>query len=61
MGADGYSGTAVAGDAMSFALNYFGGDFTPIGGSNPFVNNLHNLTNTNSQTVASPLYNGNIV
>ncbi len=53
----------VARDAYGFSLNYFNGDYKPIGGSlNIFTAGTFNLTNTNTtnNNVAAELFNGNI-
>lgn len=53
MGADGKTGSAntnVARDAYGFSLNYYNGDYKPIGSSAPFA----------GSTTASDLFNGNI-
>lgn len=65
----GSSNTLVARDAYGFSLNYYTAtigsntvnDYKSINNTvTPFVNNVFNLTNTNSTLVAKPLFNGNI-
>ena len=65
----GSSNTLVARDAYGFSLNYYTAtvgtstvnDYKSINSTvTPFVNNVFNLTNTNSTVVAKPLFNGNI-
>ena len=64
MGDDGRTGSSnglVARDAYGYSLNYYTGDYKPIGaGVTPFATVMHNLTNTDNNTVANGLYNGNI-
>lgn len=52
----------VARDVYGFSLNYFSGDYKPVGGSslNTFATGTFNLTNSNSNNVAAELFNGNI-
>jgi len=52
----------VARDVYGFSLNYFTGDYKPVGGSslNTFTSGIFNITNTDNKKVAAELFNGNI-
>lgn len=72
MGQDGKTGSpnfGVARDAYSFSLNYYQAtisgqpvsDYKPISvADQPFAGGMFSLTNTETQVVAKPLFNGNI-
>lgn len=63
-GGGGASNSNVGRDVYGFSLNYFNGDYKPVGGSslNTFTSGTFNLTNTNTTNnrVAAELFNGNI-
>ncbi len=65
MGQDGKPGSPhalVARDAYSFSLNYYNNDYKSIGSAaNAWAaGSMHSLVNSDGQTIASPLFNGNI-
>jgi hypothetical protein len=65
MGQDGRPGLGhgnVARDVYGYSLNYHPGDYKAISSAvAPWAaGSMHNLVNTDGQTVAAPLYNGNI-
>ena len=55
MGNDGTIDSEVAKDAFGYSLNYYSGDYSPIGGSNPFT-----IAETGANVNPRNLYNGNI-
>ncbi|MEO8772125.1 MAG: RHS repeat-associated core domain-containing protein [Ferruginibacter sp.] len=65
IGGDGKIGGAnsnIARDAYGYSLNYFAGDYKPIGGTsaNPFAGNTFSMTNIDGNKTANELFNGNI-
>jgi RHS repeat-associated protein len=65
IGQDGMMGSPhawVGRDVYSFSLNYYAGDYKAISSTaNAWAaGSMHNLVNSDGQTVATPLYNGNI-
>ncbi len=52
----------IARDVFGYSLNYFGGDYKPIGGASadPFTGGTFGLTGTGGDKVANELFNGNI-
>ena len=63
MGADGKAGALnqyVARDALAFSLNYFAGDYKPIGFSSGASNTPFPAYSAYLNTAYKPLYNGNI-